>query len=261
MDHHPLYGPSVPEKGWVPAPSFILRRDRILRLVRGFKPGRLLEVGCGAGTLVYELSRLGFACEALETSAAARAIAYHVNHGDIPVHESPQSWLQELDYLFAFEVLEHVENDRDALATWRSWLRPGATLLLSVPAHKRKWTTSDIWAGHYRRYERAELFQLVSATGFAIEHFESYGFPLANMLSPLRTAVDRTALRSRRRPGICDMSSDTDRSGVDRAAASRFFPFLESLPGRLVMQFAFRLQDWSTSKDWGTGYLLLARRR
>ena len=51
MHLHKLYGPVVPEHQWVPAPSFVVRRNRILKLVAALTPGELLEVGCGSGTL------------------------------------------------------------------------------------------------------------------------------------------------------------------------------------------------------------------
>ena len=37
-----LYGPAAPDLGWIPAPRYLLRRDRIRRLIAGVQPGRLL---------------------------------------------------------------------------------------------------------------------------------------------------------------------------------------------------------------------------
>lgn len=261
MEYHPLYGTVVPEKGWVPAPSFLLRRDRILRLLAGFPAGNLLEIGCGAGTLLHELSRRGFACEALETSAPALEIARYVNANDVALYQSPQPhWVGRFDYLFAFEVLEHIEDDRAALHTWHSWIKPGGVLLLSVPAHMRKWSVSDVWAGHVRRYERPGLEALIADSGFVIEHFETYGFPLANMISPLRAWFHARNLGARREASHDERAYNNDLSGVQRNAESRFYPLLKSVPGRMLMRLAYLLQDWSRRRDWGTGYLVLARK-
>lgn len=261
MEYHPLYGPSVPEKGWVPAPSFILRRERILRLLKRFQPGSLLEIGCGAGTLLHELSKRGFVCEALETSPTALAIARHVNASNVEFHQTPQPhWEEKFDYLFAFEVLEHIENDCAALATWWSWLRPGGVMLISVPAHMRKWTASDVWAGHFRRYERSALIELISKSGFNVEYCETYGFPLANVISPLREWVHTHNLKERSKNKHGGRTLNNDQSGVARNTESKFYPLLKSLPGRILMHGAFLLQDWSAEQDWGTGYLVLARK-
>jgi cyclopropane fatty-acyl-phospholipid synthase-like methyltransferase len=261
MEIHPLYGPVVPEKGWVPAPSYLLRRDRILRLLTEFPPGQLLEIGCGAGTLLYELSQRGFSCEALETSPSALEITRHINTNKVAIHQSPlSSWKNRFDYLFAFEVLEHIEDDRATLATWHSWIKPGGVMLISVPAHMRKWNASDVWAGHVRRYERSGLMSLITASGFTIEYFETYGFPLANLISPFRARFHTHNLEARRKLKHDERAYNNDLSGVQRNTESKFYPILKSLPGRMLMYLAYLLQNWSTGKDWGTGYLVLAKK-
>lgn len=260
MEYHPLYGPSVPEKGWVPAPSFLLRRDRVLRLLADSSPGLLLEIGCGAGTLLHELSRRGFECEAMETSAVAREIANYVNLGEASIHSTPQPhWEAKFDYLLSFEVLEHIEDDAHALALWYSWLKPGGTMILSVPAHMKKWTVSDIWAGHYRRYEMQQLVELITASGFSIESVETYGFPLSNALLPLRARIHAREL-ARRESISNNRARNNDMSGVERSAESRLYPLLQSFPGVMAMRLALFLQKMSAKKDWGTGYLLFARK-
>lgn len=261
MELHPLFGPSLPEKGWVPAPSFLLRRDRILRQMASWEPGALLEVGCGAGSLLFEFALRGYSCEALETSEPALRVARELSGTLVQFHREPQSdWQGRFDYLFAFEVLEHIEDDRRALAQWHSWLRPGGMMLISVPAHMRKWTASDIWAGHYRRYEQDDLAALITQTGFVIRHIETYGFPLANILSPLRARAHSRGLERRRREQADHREHNNQMSGVQRSLESRLYPFLTSLPGRWSMQMACFLQDLAAGRDWGTGYLVAARR-
>lgn len=261
MKHHRQYGPSIPEMGWVPAPSFLLRRDRILRLFNCLSPGLLLEVGCGAGTLLFELNQRGFRCEALETSPAALEIARHINANNVTFHHSAQSeWETRFDYLCAFEVLEHIEDDRKALAEWRSWLKPGGQLLISVPAHTKKWTASDIWAGHFRRYERHTLIELLEESGFVVEHFETYGFPLANLVGPLRAFIHNRKLKVRQSTFEDDRAYHSNLSGIARDTEVRLYPLLKTIPGRTLMYLACRLQKWSSGRDWGTGYIVLAKK-
>ena len=75
MKTYGLLGPAAPEAGWVPAPRYLLRRARILRQLAGIKPCQALEIGCGAGVLLHELTARGFDCSALESSAEARTLA------------------------------------------------------------------------------------------------------------------------------------------------------------------------------------------
>jgi SAM-dependent methyltransferase len=264
MDNHPLYGPSVPEMGWAPAPSYLLRRDRILRLIKRMQAGSVLEIGCGAGTLLYELRERGFVCQALESSPSALAVARYVNENSKDIHQSPQTWwVEKFDYVFAFEVLEHIENDRVELAAWHSWLKPSGLLLISVPAHLRKWTASDVWAGHFHRYERESLLALLSLSGFRIEHFETYGFPLANLIAPLRALVHACSLNKGNysdNERFSNRAGQSSQSGVSRETELKLYPLMKSVPGRILMKSAFILQNWSSGRDWGTGYLVLARR-
>lgn len=77
---------------------------------------------------------------------------------------------ESFDHLFAFEVLEHIENDADALAEWTRYLQAEGKLLVSVPAHQRKYGKSDELVGHVRRYEKSQLHSLLEGAGFTDIH-------------------------------------------------------------------------------------------
>ena len=67
--------------------------------------------------------------------------------------------LEEGDYDFvaAFDVLEHFEDDSLFLEKAGRLLRPGGKILLKVPACQDLFGPVDVASGHYRRYERTEL--------------------------------------------------------------------------------------------------------
>lgn len=256
-------GPSAPEHGWVPAPRYLLRRAQILRELRTIAPCETLEIGPGAGMLLHELDARGFRCSALEMSAPAREVASTLAREagrDIRFVEHPrEDWIGRFGMVMAFEVLEHIEHDLDALREWRSWLRQGGTLLLSVPCHMRKWNPSDVWAGHFRRYERSQLAELANAAGFEVERILCYGFPLANLAEKVRArsyapevneAVDNTA------QGKHDNSA---RSGIDRRHVMKWYPLLSSPLGKLAIRGAELAQRPFLGMELGNGYLLRAR--
>lgn len=95
------------------------------------------------------------------------------------------------DCVVCFEVLEHIRDDQAALRRWRALLRSGGRLLLSVPAGPRRWGPSDEVVGHYRRYSRAGLHELLDRTGFRVEHLWCYGFPVANLSQYFGNRADR----------------------------------------------------------------------
>lgn len=256
MYRHPLYGLTAPERGWVPAPRYVLRRARLLALAAPLGGGRLLEVGPGAGALLFDMADLGFTCEALETSEDALRLVNELNPEARISREPRADWHGAFDALVACEVLEHIEDDQAALDQWRSWLRPGGHLLLSVPAHASRWGPSDLWAGHFRRYEKDALRSFLERSGFEVIELESYGFPLSNLVEPLRGWSHRRLLRRWKR----GLQEATARSGVERGLETRLWPLQASAPGRLLFRAGFRLQEAFRHRDLGTGYLVLARR-
>jgi len=263
MKNYGTIGPAAPDAGWVPAPRYLLRRARVLKHVRRLPPTDALEIGCGAGVLLHELDALGFRCTALEMSPEARELAAALAHGagrDIQILEAPSAdWEKHFPLLMAFEVLEHIEHDLEALQTWRKWMPNGGILLLSVPAHMAKWNPSDVWAGHFRRYERAPLIELLSSAGFETLTVECYGFPLANIAEKVRAAQYAPEVN----PGVDETPegkhANSSRSGIDRRHMMKWFPLFKSPLGKLVIRSAELAQRPFLSADIGNGYLVVAK--
>ncbi|WP_281286261.1 class I SAM-dependent methyltransferase [Marilutibacter aestuarii] len=257
-----MLGPAAPALGWVPAPRYLLRRQRILPALEGISPGPVLEIGPGAGMLLQELHARGFQCHALETSAEARDLIHQLcvaSDRAIQVHAvASEHWRERFPLVMAFEVLEHIEDDAGALAQWARWLAPGGTLLLSVPAHPRQWNAADVWAGHYRRYERRGLVERVTASGLRVEHVECIGFPLGNLTERLQARGFQRRIDATGETGARE--ANNDRSGIDRSALLKWYPLLRSWPGRLALRGAFAVQWATRGLPFGNGYLLGARK-
>jgi len=227
LKNHPVYGISAPEQGWVPSPTYLLRRNRILHFLEPLPQGHLLEIGCGAGALLYDLSCMGFLVEAFEISSSALELAHYINKSipHITIHRNIQSdWVMKFNYILSFEVLEHIEDDLSALKIWNSWLRPDGFLFISVPAHPKKWHADDEWAGPFRRYERKNLKILLEQGGFEIVRMECYGFPLANIIKPIRALYHAKQLNCRLHREKYNQRAYTDLSGVERTLEKRLYP-------------------------------------
>jgi SAM-dependent methyltransferase len=228
----------------------------------------LLEVGCGAGALLVDLSNMGHRCDALETSSDARDLARVLNAGDdhVAVHaEAQDGWASAFDIVLALEVLEHIEDDAAALSDWARWLRLGGWLVLSVPAHPALWNASDVWAGHFRRYREDELRRVVASAGFQVEHVECYGFPLSNLIDPIRARMHAKRLEeekaNRPQDGENGGAHGSARSGTERTMETRFYPLQASGIGSLSMRMFLFLQSCFLQTRLGTGFILVAERR
>lgn len=261
----PVLGPAIPELGWVPAPRYLMRRARIQHLMSKIPSGRLIEIGSGAAALLVELAQNGFQCEALELSAEARTLSQSVIDKfaqDIPLHAAPKAdWKNYFDVLCAFDVLEHIENDRQALAQWVSWIKPGGHFLLSVPAHMRLWRAGDEWAGHFRRYERKSLITLLQNAGLEVEIFECYGFPLTNFTEWLSAPIYARRIYGSTQNNDASRKQNNDRSGTDRKPHLWLYPLLSSPPGKMVLRTFSAIQSIFIKQDLGSGYVVRARRR
>jgi SAM-dependent methyltransferase len=80
------------------------------------------------------------------------------------------------------DVLEHVEEDREALISISKRLKPGGRILITVPAHPWMWSAHDEVNHHKRRYTRKSLAAVIAAAGLKLEMmswFNSLLFPLA----------------------------------------------------------------------------------
>jgi SAM-dependent methyltransferase len=156
----------------------------IRRRARPPKAAQLLEIGCGTGHNLAMLGEFG-EVDALELDAAARAVAEQ--RLGRPVMKAPLPELRGVaerhyDLIGAFDVIEHIADDRAAMASIAQRLKPGGRLVVTVPAHQWMWSAHDTVNHHQRRYSKrtlAQLFEQSPLTLDAIGYFNSLLFPLA----------------------------------------------------------------------------------
>ncbi|MBP6507471.1 MAG: class I SAM-dependent methyltransferase [Opitutaceae bacterium] len=84
------------------------------------------------------------------------------------------------DLVAAFDVIEHVEDDRQVFAELTRVLRTGGRLIFSVPLHPAYWTTFDDYVGHARRYEPGALQARLGAHGLVVEQSVAFGMQTNN---------------------------------------------------------------------------------
>jgi SAM-dependent methyltransferase len=74
-----------------------------------------------------------------------------------------------IDFVYSANVLEHIQEDVDALKDISSHMKVGAKLAIYVPALPILFSELDYAVGHVRRYRKMELIDKVQSAGFRVE--------------------------------------------------------------------------------------------
>ena len=160
------------------------RYDRL-----GLRPGdAVLDLGCGFGRHAYEAARRGARVVALDAGrdevdgvlatfvamaeagelvpGAARAAVVQGDALALPFADGA------FDRVICSEVLEHIPDDRAAMAELARVLRPGGTMAITVPRFFPElvnWALSDEYhtvpGGHVRIYRRSVLLERSRGAG------------------------------------------------------------------------------------------------
>lgn len=150
---------------------FVCRRELFAREIErlGLAPdARILDIGTSTGTNLRMLNDLGFAdVTGLDFSAEAIRFCEQkglgtVKQGDICAMPFADA---SFDLVLATDIIEHVDDDSQALAEIQRVLAPGGHVLITVPTFRSLWGPQDELAHHKRRYRLRPLLQLVETAG------------------------------------------------------------------------------------------------
>ena len=179
-------------------------RDRLLQdLVRRIVPrgGTMLELGAGSGRMVAAWREWFDAVVLVEAhggmlagdAAGGGVLKLQADVGRVPFPAA------SFDALMAFDVLEHVDESL-MLGEARRLARPGARLLLSVPASMGLWSYADDLAGHRLRYDRGGLYRALRRHAWRPLGFTHYQFALFPLLWLSRRVLGPGGRRLERQP-------------------------------------------------------------
>jgi 2-polyprenyl-3-methyl-5-hydroxy-6-metoxy-1,4-benzoquinol methylase len=139
------------------------------------RPGRTLEVGTGHGEYSRRIAERVDELIISDVDPAAVEKARRALDGTPNVRYlvmdgvDPAQLGGPVSNIVLVNVLEHIEDDGALLRRCRESLQPGGVLVVFVPAFALLFSRMDREAGHFRRYQRDELAQLIEASGFQLE--------------------------------------------------------------------------------------------
>ncbi|MDP1770041.1 MAG: class I SAM-dependent methyltransferase [Nitrospirota bacterium] len=138
-------------------------------------PARL-EIGPGLrprlpilGTSFVDISRPAL--------SGLKACGGHAMHGEITALPFPDC---SFDLVCAFDIVEHIEDDRQAFRELSRVAKDDATVIFSVPLHPDRWTSFDTLVGHARRYDPSHLLAILEEHALALEQSALFGMQPRN---------------------------------------------------------------------------------
>jgi len=154
--------------------------------VRPLVGTHVLELGAGIGNMTQHLARgrkTYVASDIDEEHMARLRVRFRgrpsmeVRKCDLCVREDFKPLLGAFDTVVCLNVVEHVEDDREALRNIFSALRPGGRAIVLVPQDQKAYGTLDEVLGHFRRYSEAELRERMEEAGFEVERMLQFNRP------------------------------------------------------------------------------------
>ncbi|HVZ65786.1 MAG TPA: class I SAM-dependent methyltransferase [Lacunisphaera sp.] len=172
-------------------PAQLMRHVLAIRLLAAGDAGcarRVLDLGSGQGDLAIRLRRDQPEAELVGFEMSASGVA-------ISQRKVPQARFLVVDLFqppveaaafagwatgaICSEVLEHVNSPVDFLKAARTYLAPGARLVVTVPGGPM--SAFDRHIGHRQHFTRESIGRVVRDAGFEIERTYLSGFPFFNL--------------------------------------------------------------------------------
>ncbi len=143
---------------------------------------KVLDVGCGTGSIDLYLAKHGCTVSGIDISAKAIKIAksntkkFNLGNkvkfilGDIQQMKIKETY----DLIICSEIIEHIKNEKKVLLKIKKMLNENGRLVISVPSKNSLLyklgllNKFDKEVGHLRRYSKGELIKLLEKLGFEI---------------------------------------------------------------------------------------------
>ncbi len=179
-------------------PAYAKRAAFIFQSVEEVRPKKILEVGCGRGFYLQALALYDFPKEIYGVDLNEKYLerAKEVCQDERIVLQQGSIYAlpykaDTFDFVLLTEILEHLSDDVSALTEIRRVLKPGGTVVVTVPnmqfpfawdplnwvlmhvfhTHVSKdiWWLAGIWADHDHLYRKEVLVKKIKQAGFTIK--------------------------------------------------------------------------------------------
>lgn len=161
--------------------------------IRPFVKGRILETGSGIGNISSCFVQHGiplavsdysqYYCDLLAQKFAGEPLikgVFQLDLADSAFEERYPQLVGKFDTVYALNVVEHIKDDRLAIANCKKLLAPGGHLIILVPAYQLLYNGFDKELEHFRRYTRRSVKRLFKSQD--VDIVKTWYFNLAGIL-------------------------------------------------------------------------------
>jgi len=154
------------------------------QMIAPYLRGTVLEVGGGIGNFTAELASLTDQVISLEPNAYCfqRLLEKTSKLTNVKVYNATVEELSEkmndlrADTVVLMNVLEHIRDDTAVLGTLHRRLKPGGRIVVLVPAGPWAYGDLDKRLGHFRRYSKRSVRDLIGGLKLELEQLRYYNF-------------------------------------------------------------------------------------
>jgi len=157
--------------------------NHVISLIKGLRFQSVFDVGCGDAVILFHLHQLyptktfsGSELVGRPLIAAQKRLPQATFYQNNITRKPPTK--KRHDLVLAIDVLEHIENDRKAIANLRKLTQK--YLLIVVPLGPL-WEIEYQKVGHVHGYSKFEIDWKLKRTGFKLVQYHQWGFPFYNL--------------------------------------------------------------------------------
>lgn len=144
--------------------NYLLRKRAVEKAMRAEAKDLVLEIGSGISPVLTSWDRMVYS----DLSAQAMdELKKTQGKGQYVVADATRLPFADCSFshVIASEVLEHIPDDRCALAEISRVLKPDGALIVTIPHRQFYFAHDDRYVEHYRRYELKDLTALLKEAG------------------------------------------------------------------------------------------------
>jgi 2-polyprenyl-3-methyl-5-hydroxy-6-metoxy-1,4-benzoquinol methylase len=171
----------------------LARKQRVIATIRKYLTprSRFLDVGVGGCDISVEARNSGFEVTLSDIQVKSLQLGAERGFTNLMQFDLYKPIYQDHFHgIGAFDVIEHLEDDKSAVSNLLKMVKPGGYIFVTVPAFPSLWNNRDVMECHKRRYRKHTLEPLFTGQGAEIVLSQYFFFSIVPLLA-LRALISR----------------------------------------------------------------------